>query len=97
MDIKKLAEKCGADIGTVRLFGSNYDNMFIFNADNFDKFCKELVKSTAKDNLHTIRLYRAYLDTLIDEWNDHGGTSWEGDYQKLIDRIATDLDKEAYV
>ena len=97
MNHKELAEECGADVGTVRLFGSNYDNMFIFNADNFDKFCKELVKSTAKDNLHAIRLYRAFLDTLIEEWNDHCGATWEGDYQKLIDRIETDIATEAYV
>ena len=97
MDNKKLAQSCGADIGTMRIFGSNYENMLVFNEDNFAKFCKELVKSESKNNLHTIRLYRAFLDTLIENYNDRYGTAWERDFRKLVDRIEADLEKEAYV
>ena len=93
---KKLAEECGADVGDVTIHG-NSNFKIIFSEESFAKFCKKLVKSTAKDNLHTIRLYRAFLDTLIEEWNDHCGTTWEGDFSKLVSRIETDLDKEAYV
>lgn len=96
MDINKLAESCGADIGDITINGHN-NYKIVFSEETFNKFCKELVNSENKDNLHTIRLYRAYIDTLIEKYNDGYGTAWEGDYRKLVDRIEADLEKEAYV
>ena len=96
MDINKLAESCGADVGDVTIQGNN-NFKIMFNEKSFAKFCKELVKSESKNNLHTIRLYRAFLDTLIENYNDGCGTAWERDFSKLVDRIEADLEKEAYV
>lgn len=96
MDINKLAERCGADVGDITIHGNN-NFKIIFSEETFAKFCKELVKRESEANINTIRLYRAFLDTLIENYNDNYGTAWERDFRKLVDRIEADLDKEAYV
>jgi len=59
MDIKKLATRCGADVGDVTIHGSS-DYKIIFSEHSFKYFCEELRRWEHNDIVHELNRVAIY-------------------------------------